>query len=324
MNASGHTAFAMSEDFHAMRWDDESYVRLFRRTTPDWSLVPGPARSLFYALLREVDRAGILPMRKGLAGVAKVIDWPQDLFDRYFPELLDDGCVRIEGDTLVIPNYLAAQEVHMSDAQRKRDQRERDQARVLGKRDNISVTRGHTESQSVTPSQAKKSIEEPNTKSFAGESSLPMRGQVALLPDVPKPARPARQTRASEPAPTSRTWESYAAAYERRYGKPPTRNAKVNGQLAQLVAQMGADVAPALASYYLTHPASIYAQAFHSIGLLLRDAQALKTQMETRTVTIDRGGFGPRVPTPEVPRNSVLSELTRKPKPDDGEGHVDF
>lgn len=108
--------------------------------------------------------------------------------------------------------------------------------------------------------------------------------QVALLPDEPQ-RKPARQTRASNPASvTSATWEAYALAYERRYQRPPTRNGKVNGQLAQLVAQMGADVAPALASYYLTHPARIYVQSYHSIGLLLRDAQALKTQMETSTV----------------------------------------
>lgn len=88
----------------------------------------------------------------------------------------------------------------------------------------------------------------------------------------PKRAPKARK----EPSATSETWDAYSSAYAQRYGSPPVRNAKVNGQLARLVEQLGVDEAPPVAAFYLTHPAAIY--SFHPVGLLLRDCQALRTQ----------------------------------------------
>ena len=165
-----------------MRWQDENFVRLFKRTTPDWSLVPGPARSLFYSILREVDRAGILPMRKGLPAIAHAIGWPQALFDEYFPDLLDDGCVLIEGSNLVIPNFLDAQEVSMSDKLRKEAQRERDQIKALGKESHNSVTSGHAKSRAVTNGHSE--TRQDKTRQEEDPPKSPKGDQGCLVPDV--------------------------------------------------------------------------------------------------------------------------------------------
>lgn len=80
----------------------------------------------------------------------------------------------------------------------------------------------------------------------------------------------------------SQAWEAYADAYAGRYAAMPVRNAKVNGQLAQLVARLGADEAPAVAAFYVGHNGAFYVRAMHAVDLLLRDAEKLRTEWATR------------------------------------------
>lgn len=81
------------------------------------------------------------------------------------------------------------------------------------------------------------------------------------------------------------TWEAYAEAYEARYGLPPVRNATVNGQLANVVKRLGAE-APAVARFYVGHNAHGYVKGMHQVGLLLHDAEKLRTEWATnRRVT---------------------------------------
>ena len=149
-----------------MRWEDERYVRIYTRDTADWLALSFDAQALFALLMRKLDRAGLLPLGKhGKRAVAAVIGhvhlWPR--LEPALEELLADGCVRIEGDVLVVPNFIAAQEASMSDKQRKAEQRARDRDKAGRPRDvpsrNVTeshagsreVTPGHTESQEVTP-----------------------------------------------------------------------------------------------------------------------------------------------------------------------------
>ncbi len=126
-----------------MRWEDERYVRLFTRDAPSWLTLSFDAQALLMHLLRKVDRAGILPLGKlGPKGVAVAIGHPQ-LWDRLQPalnELLEDGCVRLSGEQLLVPNFLEAQECAMSNAARKRTSRERARAllETVTKRDRRS------------------------------------------------------------------------------------------------------------------------------------------------------------------------------------------
>lgn len=104
-----------------MRWEDERYVRVFTRDTPDWCALSWEAQALFLFLLRRVDRAGLVPLgRSGARGLAGMVGMPVEVVERALPELLADGCVQQSGTTLVIPNFVAAQESPQSDKLRAR------------------------------------------------------------------------------------------------------------------------------------------------------------------------------------------------------------
>jgi|CXWL01.1.fsa_nt_gi uncharacterized protein YdaU (DUF1376 family) len=86
------------------------------------------------------------------------------------------------------------------------------------------------------------------------------------------------------PAPaakSSATWEAYAGAYRRRYGVEPVRNSKTNAQLCQLVDRLGAEEAPQVAAFFLTHNKPLYVAARHPTNLLVQDAEGLRTQWAT-------------------------------------------
>lgn len=100
---------------------------------------------------------------------------------------------------------------------------------------------------------------------------------------VPDP-RKARSK--SEPNPLNvDTWKAYKAAYVARYGVPPVRNQKVNGQLASLVKRLGAN-APQVAAFYVESGNGYYVSRGHSADCLLADAEKLHTEWATgRRVT---------------------------------------
>lgn len=144
-----------------MRWEDESYVRVYTRDTAEWLALGWEAQSLFVALLRKVDRAGILVTgRTGLRGVSGVTGFPLEVVERAMPILLEDGCVQRGDGAFLVPGFVAAQETPKSDVARKREQRERDRAKLAAtingqKSQNVTlasqnVTGGHTESRAVT------------------------------------------------------------------------------------------------------------------------------------------------------------------------------
>lgn len=104
-------------------------------------------------------------------------------------------------------------------------------------------------------------------------------GAVAPPPSNAKPKR----TRAAKPdqEPKGRaTWEAYSAAYQSAYGTPPIRNSKVNGQIANLVDRLGAELAPEAAAYYLTMPNPFYASRRHPVDLLLKDAETIGAECQ--------------------------------------------
>lgn len=101
-----------------------------------------------------------------------------------------------------------------------------------------------------------------------------------------------------EPAPSSEAWSAYAAAYLRRYGADPVRNATVNGQLSQMVSRIGSAEAPDVAAWYVQSRNSFYVQSGHSVGILLRDCEKLRTEWATgRQVTQTQAIQGDRTQT---------------------------
>lgn len=83
------------------------------------------------------------------------------------------------------------------------------------------------------------------------------------------------------PGKTVETWNAYKQAYSERYQVDPLRNAKVNAQLGKLIDHVGAEEAPRVAEFYLTHNGKLYVSSGHAIDLLLRDCQKLRTEMVT-------------------------------------------
>lgn len=87
-------------------------------------------------------------------------------------------------------------------------------------------------------------------------------------------------TRQAAATRTGPVWAAYSTAIQDRYGEQPTRNAKTNGQLAQLVIRLGDDAAP-VAAFYVQHSAAWYATKGHQIGPLLADAEKLHLEWRT-------------------------------------------
>ena len=112
------------------------------------------------------------------------------------------------------------------------------------------------------------------------------------------PPAPRAKRAASEPPVTAATWDAYSDAYRIRYAVDPVRNAKVNGQLAQLVQRLGADEAPGVAGFFVGHQRLEYVRAMHPVDLLLRDAEALRTSWATgRQVTATQAQMADRTQT---------------------------
>lgn len=95
-----------------------------------------------------------------------------------------------------------------------------------------------------------------------------------------KKRQPAKLATVKAIAPASAAWDAYADAYAKRYNVTPKRNARVNGQMAQLVACLGAEDAAKLASWYVQHNSAFYIRAQHPVGALLKDYSGLHTQMQ--------------------------------------------
>lgn len=97
-------------------------------------------------------------------------------------------------------------------------------------------------------------------------------------PVAPKAAKP--------DSATGETWNAYAEAFRQRYGVEATCNARVRGQLAQLVQRVGKDDAPHVAAFYVGLNNGYYVGKGHGVGPLLADAEKLHAEWKRgRAVT---------------------------------------
>jgi phage replication O-like protein O len=77
------------------------------------------------------------------------------------------------------------------------------------------------------------------------------------------------------------TWNAYKTAYEKRYGIGPIRNAKVSSQIKQFVARIGYEESPQVAAFFVSHNDQFYIRKVHSVGVMLADAEKLRTEWAT-------------------------------------------
>jgi len=130
-------------------------------------------------------------------------------------------------------------------------------------------------------------VKEPVKRTmFAEESPTPPppHSQPALIPGEPAKPRKAREAKPRTAiAPSNQTasgavWDAYAQAFKDRHKTEPTRNARVNGQIAQFVSRVPAEAAPAIAAFYVRHPNAYYAGNMHPVWALLKDAEKLHAE----------------------------------------------
>ena len=79
----------------------------------------------------------------------------------------------------------------------------------------------------------------------------------------------------------SRAWDAYAMAYFDRYGTEPVRNARTNGQFAQIAKRLPANEIEHVVAWYVSSNTAMYVRDKHGTGLLLRDCEGLRTEWAT-------------------------------------------
>ncbi len=141
-----------------------------------------------------------------------------------------------------------------------------------------------------TLSQAKSKQKEANANqtqpsasaSFSASGSFSDSGsgsaEVALVSKKPDPDAKAAPDGES---PTAKTWQAYKQAYATRYGEPPSWNAKTAGQLKQFISRIPQVEAPDIAAFYLGHNNYYYVSKGHPVGVMLQDAEKLRTEWVT-------------------------------------------
>lgn len=124
-----------------MDFANERYVRFYVRETTTFRLMSFEGQALMPHVLRLVDRAGVLE----LGGVTPVEAlslalprWPADVLEKGLAELVRRGVIQHNGDALVWPKYIEAQEHRQSDAQRQRDSRERRRSAAIGQTSTVT------------------------------------------------------------------------------------------------------------------------------------------------------------------------------------------
>lgn len=180
-----------------MRWEDERYVRLYTRDTPEWSVLDWEARAVFYELLRKVDRAGFVPLGKSrLRGLAGLLRMPVDVVTKGVEGLIDDGCVELTDSGVIVRNFIEAQEARQTDKARQRACREK--ARDLARSgssdvDNTAsqnVTDSHTASRDVTLGHSDLIRSDPNQDKKEIGASAPSEPDGSVDPSVGQPNEP--------------------------------------------------------------------------------------------------------------------------------------
>lgn len=122
------------------------------------------------------------------------------------------------------------------------------------------------------------------TPEITADTLLPSSGGLVVLDriEVPRVEIPADMPGPKDQTcKTFKAWANYAMAYRKRYSAWPVWNAKVGGQLGQLIDRLGADVAHHVAAHYLKTSDAAVLRKCHSLNELLVNAESYHTQWVT-------------------------------------------
>lgn len=214
---------------------------------------------------------------------------PGEVFDKleHAADLIDCGLsdVRIERE----PNGLERRSIYVRGSSERLEwvREQREQARKAGKK-SAEARRKKTGTAQPKPKKPRTTTERPSNAprtesndaepsgsgSISGSSSDSISGSGEDCAGLKEPQAPAAEAL----SPVARVWRAYKAAYEGRYHQEATWNAKVSGQLKQFVTRVPMSEAPEIAAFYLTHNGARYVSTGHAVGLLLIDAEKLRTE----------------------------------------------
>ncbi len=221
--ATPNDAAHPQEKGRRLNWPDEHYVKLYTRDTVTWRSFPWQARCLLPLFLKAADGAGVIETggKDRAAGLAVLIGVPVEVVAPGLEALVAEGVVEHLPNGLLMPKFIEAQEARKTDTLRKRDQREREIAKLRlvksAESQPTDVTRRHTASHPVTlqPSPAQPSPEKlaadccpPSARRTSGRAaaSVATPGGVDSCVRTPRGARPSarpgnwRTTTAFQPA----------------------------------------------------------------------------------------------------------------------------
>ncbi len=114
-----------------MNWADEHYVKLYTRPTLTWRAWGWEARTTFLHLVKAVDHSGFIETGKmdPVDALVLQLDLPAAVVRPGLAELVESGTVELVDRAVLLPKFVEAQEAKKSEAQKKRDFRERTIAR---------------------------------------------------------------------------------------------------------------------------------------------------------------------------------------------------
>lgn len=146
---------------------------------------------------------------------------------------------------------------------------------------------------------------EPNLTSTKAKGEP--KGSKALAPK--KSGAPKEKSEAV----TNEAWAAYNTAYFNRYGTEMIETGKTRGQMMTFLKRVGREDAPHIAAFYVSLNNKYYIQNQHTLGALVSDAEALRTQWITgRTMTSARAAQIDSTATNANAVNEAIEMLRRR------------
>lgn len=177
-----------------MNFEDEPYVRVYKRKTVTTKLIGWEGRAVLHAMMLEVDRAGVFDLsgEQPTDAIAALTEIPIDVCRVGLGRLIERGVVEHVGDHLVLPRFVMGQSAAQSDRVRQAESRALRSALARGiapstvtVRDETSqpVTECHVRSHGVTVGHSELSL----AKQIRSEEEIPPTPQGASTTKQPKP-----------------------------------------------------------------------------------------------------------------------------------------
>lgn len=222
-----------------MRFEDEQYVRLYKRDTTSWLMLPWQGRCVLPLILKACDRAGIIDLGEdGWEGLAVTIKVPLEIVEAAMPEILKRKILVLRPDGIMIwPKFIEAQEAKQSDKARQKSARDRARDLALAQARGIEVSQGPAPTPDATVTSCSDTVtprDAPSRKRSTPDETVTLScdQQSCDQPSPPVSAGDAPVARASDTerlvdlgsARCERACEVYAATLaELGWARPPVR-----------------------------------------------------------------------------------------------------